>query len=164
MPVGELLTTLAATKPFGHVLELGTGAGLGTLHLLDGMSPDARLTTVELDPVLSRIAQDHIDDVRVDFVVADAGQWIEAQCLNEARYDLVFADTWPGKFSHLDQTLSLVAPGGIYLIDDLLPQPNWPTGHQESVNLLTAALTARAGWQQVRIDYSIGVMICARTV
>lgn len=28
--VGELLTTLAASKPGGRFLELGTGAGLGT--------------------------------------------------------------------------------------------------------------------------------------
>ena len=37
---GTLLRTLAASKPAGALLELGTGTGVGTAWLLDGMSPD----------------------------------------------------------------------------------------------------------------------------
>ena len=161
LAVGSLLSTLAATKPGGRLLELGTGVGLGTVHLLAGMSADARLVTVELDAVLSRIAQDEIDDARVEFVVADGGAWVQAEARG-SRYDLVFADTWPGKFTHLDETLSLVAPGGLYVVDDLLPQPNWPAGHQASVDALVERLSELPGWRSVRLDGATGVMICAR--
>ena len=41
-----------------------------------------------------------------------------------ARFDLIYADAWPGKFTHLDRALSLLTRGGIYFIDDLLPQPS----------------------------------------
>ena len=42
------------------------------------------------------------------------------------QFDLIYADAWPGKFSHLDDALALLRPGGMYVIDDLLPQANWP--------------------------------------
>ena len=51
-------------------------------------------------------------------------------------FDLIYADAWPGKFSHLDEALGLLAAGGFYVIDDLLPQPNWPEGHAPKVPAL----------------------------
>jgi hypothetical protein len=42
----------------------------------------------------------------------------------------LFADAWPGNFSHLDQALALVRIGGRHFIDDLFPQRNWPEGHK----------------------------------
>lgn len=47
---GRLLRTLAAGKPGGRVLELGTGLGAGAAWLLAGMSADSMLLTVENDP------------------------------------------------------------------------------------------------------------------
>ena len=49
------------------------------------------------------------------------------------QFDLIYADAWPGKFSHLSDALSLLRGGGVYVIDDLLPQPNWPDGHAAKV-------------------------------
>ncbi len=160
--MGELLSTLTASKPGGQILELGTGAGLGTVRILDGMSETARLVTVELDSDLSAIAQGEIHDPRVEFVVAEGGTWLEEQDPADGTYDLVFADTWPGKFDHLDEALALVSVGGIYLVDDLLPQPNWPEGHQPKVDTLVAHLTALDGWKIVKIDSLTGIMICTR--
>lgn len=162
LEVGDLLSVLAASKPGGRILELGMGAGLGTVRLLDGMSSAARLTTVELDPVLSGIAQDEIDDPRVEFVVADGGMWLETQEAAVGTYDLVFADTWPGKFDHLDEALALVAVGGLYVVDDLLPQASWPENHQVKVDALVERLSALEGWKTTRLDDATGVMICAR--
>ncbi len=54
---GALLRSLAATKPAGTFLELGTGTGLATAWLLDGMDRDSRLITVENDPVVVEIAR-----------------------------------------------------------------------------------------------------------
>jgi predicted O-methyltransferase YrrM len=162
LAVGRLLGALAASKPGGRFLELGTGAGLGTAHILGGMSATARLVTVEHDPALSRIAREEIADPRVEFVVADGGTWLDAQIPSTGRYDLVFADTWPGKFDHLEPALALVTGGGMYVIDDLLPQPTWPVGHQSRVDALTARLAALDGWRTVRMEAASGVMICTR--
>ena len=54
--VGSLLRTLAATKPGGNILELGTGTGLGTAWILDGMDETARLVSVDSDPSVQQIA------------------------------------------------------------------------------------------------------------
>lgn len=40
---GALLRTLAASKPRGALLELGTGTGLATAWLLDGMDSESTL-------------------------------------------------------------------------------------------------------------------------
>src|SRR5437773_1426162 len=44
---GCLLRALTASKPVGTLLELGTGTGVGTAWLLDGMGPNARLISVD---------------------------------------------------------------------------------------------------------------------
>jgi predicted O-methyltransferase YrrM len=160
---GRLLAALAATKPGGAFLELGTGAGLGTVSLLSGMDPTARLVTVELSETLSRTAREEIADPRVEWVVADGGDWLTAAVAREERYDLVFADTWPGKFTHLDEALSLVAPGGFYVVDDLHPVPDWPD-HQADVDALIARLGSLHGWHSFRANEGSGVLVCTRAV
>jgi predicted O-methyltransferase YrrM len=44
---GALLRALAASKPGGRLLELGTGTGLATACLLAGMDSHARLVSVD---------------------------------------------------------------------------------------------------------------------
>ena len=46
--VGALLAVLAASKPGGRILELGTGTGHGTAWLLAGMDAAASLDTVDI--------------------------------------------------------------------------------------------------------------------
>lgn len=46
---GAFLAALAASKPGGRLLELGTGTGLGAAWLLAGMDAAARLDTVDAD-------------------------------------------------------------------------------------------------------------------
>ena len=45
----SLLKTLAATKPSGEFLELGTGTGLATAWILDGMDEDSTLISLDND-------------------------------------------------------------------------------------------------------------------
>ncbi|MFF2365367.1 O-methyltransferase [Streptomyces sp. NPDC058122] len=159
---GSLLAAFAAARPGGRILELGTGVGEGTAWLLSGMDPDSCLTTVELDPALQAFAQEELGaDPRATFVSGDGGAWLEA--FDGAPFDLVFADTWPGKFTHLDQALDLVAPGGTYLIDDLLPQPGWPEGHEAAVERLLAELDGREDFRCVRMTWASGLLMAVRT-
>ena len=66
---GTLLRALAASKPTGRFLELGTGCGLGTCWILEGMSADSRLLSIDTDTGFQSIAPraelDH--DNRVSF-------------------------------------------------------------------------------------------------
>jgi predicted O-methyltransferase YrrM len=160
---GALLRTLAATKPGGHFLELGTGTGIGTAWLLSGMDENSRLDSVEIDSNVSDIARRHLGkDPRVTFHSADGIAFLKK--VSAPRYDLVYADTWPGKFTHLELALSLVRVGGIYFIDDLLPQPTWPAEHASKIRMLIAELEKRPDFIATLLAWSSGIMILARTV
>ncbi len=83
--------------------------------------------------------------------------------LPRGQVDLVYADAWPGKFTHLDEALALLRIGGLYVIDDLLPQPNWPEGHASKVDALIADLERRAEFSNVKMSWASGLMILVRT-
>ncbi len=153
-----LLRTLAASKPAGQFLELGSGTGLSTAWLLDGMDARATLTTVDNDASLLDILNRHLGhDARLKVVCADGDEFLRQE--ESQRYDLIFADTWSGKYRLLHEALALVKPGGLYVIDDMLPQPNWPEGHAEKVDALLHTLHALPGWHVAQLDWASGVVV-----
>ena len=155
---GALLAAVAASKPGGRFLEIGTGVGHGTAWILEGADPSARIETVDSNPGTVTIARRHLGmDPRVTFHVADAAQFISDA--KGRSYDLIFADAWPGKFSHLDETLALLKIGGVYIADDLLPQANWPTGQAERVPELLQALESRDDLFVVRMAWASGIVV-----
>ena len=157
---GMFLRALAAMKPGGRVLELGTGTGIGTAWILDGLSSSGTLTTVDNDDRAQSIARKHLGgDPRVRFHLGDGGLFLERSA---ETYDVIYADAWPGKFTHLDFALARLAVGGVYFVDDLLPQTNWPEGHGARVDALVADLEARPGFAASRIMWSSGLMILVR--
>jgi predicted O-methyltransferase YrrM len=118
---GSLLRSIAASKPNGHFLELGTGTGVGTAWLLAGMDPGSRLVSVDNDAQVVQVAQRDLGhDPRVTFHLMDGAAFLEQAAPQQ--FDFIYADAWPGKFTRLDLALSLLRIGGIYFIDDLLPQ------------------------------------------
>lgn len=158
---GSLLRTLASAKPGGTMLELGTGTGIATAWLLDGMDARSRLITVEQDGALVSVARAHLGgDFRVTFYEDDAAAVLAK--LGGERFDLIFADTWAGKYTHLDEALGLLSEGGLYVVDDMLPQANWPEGHAEKARDLIAALDARADLAVTKLGWASGVVVAAK--
>jgi predicted O-methyltransferase YrrM len=158
---GSLLRALAASKPGGRLLELGTGTGVGTAWLLGGMDSSARLESVESDPAALAVARRHLGaDRRVTFHPIDGAAFLQRSL--PGRFDLLFADTWPGKFTHLDLALAQLRPGGIFIVDDLLPQPNWPDGHDAKVSALIEDLEGREGFHAAKLSWASGVMVLVR--
>ena len=103
------------------------------------MDAAATLLTVDSDPKYSAIAVRHLEhDRRVTFIVEDAAAFLTRMRGNQ--FDLIFADTWAGKFDYLEEALTMLRPGGLYIIDDMLPQPNWPDGHAPKVPRLIDVL------------------------
>jgi predicted O-methyltransferase YrrM len=143
-------------------LELGTGTGVGTAWLLAGMDASARLDSVDNDETVLAVAQRHLgSDPRVAFHLSDGGEFLSA--LPAApRFDVIYADTWTGKFTHLNVALSLLRPGGIYLIDDLLPQTNWPDGHAAKVAAFIEELEGRGELTVVKLAWASGLIMAVR--
>lgn len=159
---GTLLRALAASKPAGRILELGTGTGVGAAWLLAGMDANSRLDSVDNDPVAQGIARRHLgSDSRVTFHLADGAEFLRKP-LSPA-FDVIYADTWAGKFSDLDAALGLVRAGGFYVVDDLLPQPNWPEGHALKIPALIAELESHGEFVAVKLAWASGLLVLVRT-
>jgi predicted O-methyltransferase YrrM len=158
---GNLLQALAAAKPKGRFLEIGTGMGLSATWILNGMDSQSTLLSVDNNPDLSSVAEKILGfDSRLTLMVADGAEFIKS--LAGQTFDFIFADSWPGKYNTLEETLQLVAPGGFYVVDDMLPQPNWLEGHQLSVDELLVKLDALKNFHVCKINWSTGLVLCTR--
>jgi predicted O-methyltransferase YrrM len=157
---GSLLKTLVTSKKSGRILELGTGGGLATSWIREGMDEHSSLITVENNPALLDIAKQLLPDRRIEFVLADGYEWI--QHYKGEKFDLIFADAMPGKYDLFEETIALLKTGGFYIIDDMLPQPNWPAGHGERVNDFINKLETRKDMVLTKINRSTGIVIVVK--
>jgi predicted O-methyltransferase YrrM len=154
----SLLRTLAASKPGGKFLELGTGTGLGTSWILDGMDDKASLTSIDNDAKFIGIAEKFLGrDNRLSLQIVDGETWVKANI--HQRYDYIFADTWHGKYLLLEEVLAMLNKGGLYIIDDMIPQPNWPDGHHEKATNLLAFLDSRSDLILTRQVWATGIVV-----
>ncbi len=159
--IGTLLKTLVASKPNGNFLELGTGIGLSLAWMIKGMDENSQIVSVDNDPELIQIANTFFDgESRLELVCTDGGEWLESY--NGAAFDLIFADAWPGKYSHLDKALELLKTGGFYVIDDMRKQPNWPSGHEEKAKELVQILEKREDITLTKMDWSTGLIVAVK--
>jgi predicted O-methyltransferase YrrM len=158
---GALLRALAVSKPRGRFLELGTGTGMATAWLLDGMDRESSLISVDNDSAVQQVAKDALGaDTRLTLVTADGMDYLRTQ--EAATFDLVFADAMPGKYEGLDDALAVVKPGGFYVIDDMLPQPNWPEGHAEKVPVLLDKLASNGCLKLLPLVWASGVVVAVK--
>ena len=161
--VGSLLRTLARSKGKGRFLELGTGTGLSTAWILDGMSPDSTLITLDNDLALLEIAKRHLgNDPRLTIICGDGDRFIPELASKGAGFDFIFADTWPGKYRHIEETLDLLNRNGLYVIDDMLHQANWPEDHPPKVKALLDFLDGRPDLLVTRMRWSSGVVLVTK--
>jgi predicted O-methyltransferase YrrM len=163
---GQFLRFLASTKPACRVLEIGTGAGVGACWLLDGLDAASRLITIEQDAAVLAIARAHLGaDPRITFVQDDAAKVLQRADLG--RFDVIFADAVAGKYELVAETLALLAPGGVYIVDDMLPQDDWPAEHFPLASGMVdrmAALCASARVTPVGLSCATGLMMLTREV
>jgi len=157
----SLLRTLAASKPSGKFLELGTGTGLATAWILNGMDNNSSLISVDNDPGFLEIAERFLaDDERLNLVCSDGGEWVNKNI--EEKFDYIFADTWHGKYLLLNEVLSMLHKGGLYIIDDMLPQPNWPEGHDVKALNLISVLENREDLVLTKQLWATGIIIAVK--
>lgn len=157
----SLLRTLAGSKPASRFLELGTGTGLSTAWILDGMDNDSTLISIDNEPEFLEIAQRFLgNDKRLNLINIDGGEWIDNN--KHQSFDYIFADTWHGKYLLLDEVLSMLNKGGFYIIDDMLPQPNWPDGHQEKAINLIKYLEKRADLFLTKQVWATGIIVAVK--
>jgi len=140
------------------MLEIGTGTGVGTCWLLDGMDAEA----VDVNPKVQAIARTHLAmDTRLTLLSEDGAATIRRQPPNSI--DLIFADGGAGKHTLLDEALALLRPGGIYICDDTKPHPLWPPEHAAKIPPLMKKLAARQDFRRLYIDWSSGAVVMVKS-
>ena len=137
---GGLLETLAAATGAKRAVEVGTAIGVSTLHLSRG---GAHVTSFEVDPERHAAATEYLKrgGFEPDLRLQDATEGLAT--LEPGSFDLAFVDgPKSGYGTHLDQVVSLLRPGGLLLVDNVLMGGGAATGApvnqwgQESVDLI----------------------------
>jgi predicted O-methyltransferase YrrM len=158
LQTGSFLRTLCASKPNGNILELGTGTGLSLCWIAEGASKEANIISIDNNDQFQSVAREVFqDDPRIEFLCLDANDWLKNY--TESKFDIIFADAWPGKYENLDEALNLITTGGFFIIDDLLPQPNWPDQHDQNVDRLFQYLIKRKDFVHTTFNWSTGLML-----
>jgi predicted O-methyltransferase YrrM len=139
---------------------LGTGGGLATSWILEGMNVHSKLLTVENNAALWDIAREQLKDSRAEFILADGYIWLKEY--QGEKFDLIFADAMPGKYDLFEETIRLLKPGGFYIIDDMLPQTNWPAGHAEKVDSFIQMMELRKDLVLTKMKWSTGIIIAVK--
>jgi len=121
---GAALAMIAAASGAKAVVEIGTGAGVGSIWLLRGMRPDGVLTTIDVEPEHHRAARETYTEAGVpsNRVRLISGRALDVlPRLTDGAYDLVFCDAdkqeYPG---YLEQAIRLLRPGGVVAFDNAL--------------------------------------------
>ena len=157
----SLLKTLAASKTASKFLELGTGTGLSTAWILDGMDEDSSLVSVDNDKAVLDIAQKFLgDDKRLSLELSDGEVWVNTNL--SQKFDYIFADTWHGKYLMTDEVLNMLNKGGLYIVDDMIPQDNWPEGHHEKAINFVKYLEQRTDLKLTKLNCATGIIIATK--
>ena len=121
---GAIVRTLAAAIDAKNVGEIGTGAGVSALWLLDGMHPDGVLTSVDIEAEHQLIAKDAISQAgiapnRVRLINGRADEVLDR--LTESAYDIVLIAAKPLDLNaNISRALTLLRTGGVLIIDRAL--------------------------------------------
>jgi len=159
--IGQLLAVLAAHLPArAKVLELGTGAGVGTAWITSGLLPrtDVAVTTAESDRRMADLAAHGEWPSFVSLRYGDApGLLAEG-----GSYDLIFADAPDGKWHGLDRTVAALGPHGMLIVDHMTPMPDWPGTQRAGQSRVRQELLTAPELISIELAYGSGVILSTR--
>lgn len=159
--VGAMLAVLAAAVPIGgRILELGTGAGVGTAWLIHGLADrtDVDIVTVDNDPAAAALTAQMPWPPYVRFIVGDAVRITKSQ----GTFDLIFADAPGGKWDGLDVTISALLPGGHLLVDDMTPPQFASARHERKTTEVRTTILNHPELLSVPIDWASGLILSTK--
>lgn len=119
---GRFLSMIAHLVQPKRILEIGTYTGYSALCFLEGLHPDGKITTIDINEELEDFVRKHITEAdateKIDYILGDATDIIPG--LNEA-YDLVFIDADKDNYlTYYELVFDKVKKGGYILADNVL--------------------------------------------
>ena len=123
---GALLRWLAARLPrdgVSDVVEVGAAGGVGALHVLPALPPDATLTIIEGDTQAHALAAEALEVAgyteRVRPILGDPVEVLPR--LADAHYGMCVMQGSPARTAALlDEVLRVLAPGGLLVVRGVL--------------------------------------------
>ncbi|KLT64674.1 O-methyltransferase [Pedobacter sp. BMA] len=119
---GRVLSMLSKMISPKRILEIGTFTGYATLCLVEGLTSDGMLYTLDInveleDMVRANFAKSAYND-KIKYILGNAGETIGQ--LNEV-FDIVFIDAdKKNNGTYYDMIFDRVRPGGIIIVDNVL--------------------------------------------
>ncbi|WP_459547839.1 O-methyltransferase [Nocardia sp. X0981] len=167
--VGALLSMYAQLLDARAVVEVGTGAGVSGLWLLDGMREDGTLTTIDFEPEHQRAAK---ESFRAAEIPLARTRLINGRALDvlprlaDGAYDLVFLDAAPIEHpQYVAEAVRLLRAGGAVLLHNALlggrvPDPAHRDAATQAVRAATRTIAEDYGLTSVLIPLGDG-LLCA---
>src|SRR6476661_4807297 len=121
---GAALRVLAVATRAKSVIEVGTGAGVSGLYLLDGMAADGQLVSIDVESENQRAAKEAftesgIPSTRYRLINGSAADVLPRT--RDAAYDLVFVDADKSAYAvYYEQAVRMLRPGGVVAFDNML--------------------------------------------
>ncbi|OAK52534.1 O-methyltransferase [Rhodococcus sp. Eu-32] len=146
--VGAILSIFTQMLSAKTVVEIGTGAGISGLWLLDGMREDGVLTTIDTEPEHQRAAREAF---RAGGIAPSRTRLINGWALDvlprlaDDAYDLVFIDASPVDQLHfVQESVRLLRPGGVLVLHNALLNGRVADGAQRDATTVAVRAAARA--------------------
>jgi predicted O-methyltransferase YrrM len=119
---GRILATFSKMINPKRILEIGTYTGYSAICLAEGLAPDGKLYTIDINEELSDMVNKYFDEAgvkdKIDFRVGNAMNIIPK--LNE-EFDLVFIDADKENYpNYFNLVLPLMRKGGYLITDNVL--------------------------------------------
>ena len=151
---GRVLSMLAQLLKPTAILEIGTYTGYSALCLAEGLTPDGKLITIDVNEELAPRVRSYFEASayaqQIDYRIGNAAQLIPTLPYT---FDLIFIDADKQQYPlYYEQALEKLKPGGFILIDNVL----WSgkvldTQHQDKDSVLLRELNLKIS-QDVRVE------------
>jgi caffeoyl-CoA O-methyltransferase len=119
---GRILSLFSRMIKPANILEVGTYTGYSAICLAEGLQPEGKITTIDINEELEDMVRQYFDDAgitdKVDYRIGDA---MEIVAKLKDIYDLVFIDADKINYSnYYDLIIDKVRQGGYIVADNVL--------------------------------------------
>ena len=129
---GRFLSLISKLVNPSNILEIGTFTGYSALCLAEGLVPNGRLITIDVNEELEKFTRSYFEksaySQQIDYRIGDARELIPT--FREIKFDLVFIDANKQSYQiYYDLVKPLVQKGGLIIADNILWDGKVPDPH-----------------------------------
>ena len=165
--VAATLRLIAALVGARAIVEIGTGTGVSAAALLSGASPEAMLTSIDVEAEHQRVARQILahsgfEHAKVRLIAGRALSVLPR--LSDGAYDLLLADADRQDYPEVaSQAARLLRPGGVAIFTSVNPkQDTVDESDRRALDALAMALMDTQVWSSALIPAPDGLLIACR--